>query len=789
MSKLIIVESPGKIKKIKSFLGSEYNVMASIGHIRDLAKGSISVDPLNNFKPTYEIMCDKKQVVIGLKKAAKSSSEVYIASDGDREGEAIAQHLVEVLKLTSYKRIVFNEITKGAINKALQMPTQVDQNMFNSQQARRILDRLVGYKLSPILKSIPNIESNSLGAGRVQSVVTRIIVDREKEIEDFLSDSKSSSYNINGDFEINKTKFKATLLNYNLINDQIIISESKPHIKSDIINSWKLSKGPIESIDNVKYIIWCIDSNPIFQIESVKINDRQRHPPQPFITSTLQQEASYKLKFQLKQTMSYAQKLYEKGLITYMRTDSPALSNEALGLIKKQIMDDPALGESYYQFKQFKAKGSNAQEAHEAIRPTYFNVFDLTNYDLAQSNEEKLYQLIWNRTVASQLKPAKYQDQYIILNNQNPNPIRFEGTNSVLVFDGYLKLYMENNDTENEDQVSNTHIKINDQNLKSNIVDWSKINIKETYNSPPPRYNEPSLVKKLEGLGVGRPSTYAAIISKIQEHKYIKIGNVQGIDKNISTHTLFNLNLNSKSNPKSKSNSKTKSNSKLSNLRLESKATKQKIGGEKLKLIPTSDGIIITNYLTNNFPQIMDLKFTAHMETQLDEIAEGTKIWYKVLDEFYNILKKQFIKLGLNLNEYSKLSNSSNLVSNDSKFNSDSGDSNDSDESDEFDEFDDLDDQDILSKSSKLKISNKILDQPPKTLNQQIIGSHPKYGDIIFMEAKYGPTFKIKFNSKSKSNLSKDLFVSAGRLKPSTPNIIENAIKLIDYKIKKLLLD
>jgi DNA topoisomerase-1 len=682
MTKLVIVESPGKINKIKSYLGPGYIVMASVGHIRDLSKNSISVDPNNNFKPTYEITHDKKKVVNNLKNAAKNATEIIIASDGDREGEAIGYHLVEVLNAQEYKRIIFNEITKSAISKALNNPRQLDMNMFYSQQTRRILDRIVGYKLSPILKSINGLQSNSLGAGRVQSVVTRIIVEKEREIENYIKSKNNSIYNVTGDFTINKSKFKGTYIHKQLINDQFKLLNTATNKLYDF-NTYKFDKTHIDSFDHIKIIIYQIKNDQNFFIKSISNNDRLRHPQQPFITSTLQQEASYKLKFQLKKTMGLAQKLYEKGLITYMRTDSPALSNEALNYIKKQILED--LGEDYYQFRQFKAKGS-AQEAHEAIRPTHFNVFELSEYDLNKTDEEKLYQLIWNRTIASQMKPAKFHDQHIILSNKNK--IEFEGTNSIMVFDGYLKIYMEENE-------ESKHIKLNDHNLKNNNIQWTKIHFKETYGSTPNRYNEPSLVKKLESLGIGRPSTYASIISKIQEHKYIRIGNIEGIEKKVKSYIL-----NSGSN------------------KLEKKISIQKIGNDTLKLLPTSDGYLVTDYLVNNFPQIMDYKFTAKMEQLLDEIAEGNKIWYNVLREFYDILQEQFTKLNLNIE--------TNII-----------------------------------KEKKENI---------------IIGKHPKYGNIYYLETRYGPAFKINLKNK-------DIFVGAGKIKLTDENILSNVIKLIEYKI------
>jgi DNA topoisomerase-1 len=767
MVKLVIVESPGKIKKIKSYLGSDYNVMASVGHIRDLAKDNDSIDIANNFTPTYEITKDKITVVRNLKSATKTASEIIIASDGDREGEAIAYHLISVLGCeNNYKRIIFHEITKNAILKALEKPTLIDMNMFYAQQARRILDRIVGYKLSPILKSINGIQTQSLGAGRVQSVVTRLIVDRENEINNFFNSEKSSIYNINGDFTINKIKFKGSYINYNVIDDIINLdgfSYNKLDInkssitKSDLgtidskeIISCKMVKSSVESKDQIKVIVYNIKADPCFIISSVSDNERQRHPAQPFITSSLQQEASYKLKFKLKDTMQYAQRLYEKGLITYMRTDSPTLSAESLGMIKKHILEDKSLGEEYYQFRQFKAKGQNAQEAHEAIRPTHFNIFQIDGME--GSYEEKLYQLIWNRTIASQMKSATYHDQHIVLSNTKQ--IQFEGTNSVLIFDGYLRLYNDNNEDSSESNINNdgkstnSHIKINTSNLLDNKVEWKKITFKETFSNPPTRYNEPSLVKKLEGLGIGRPSTYAAIISKIQEHKYIKVGNIQGIEKKINTYILeFSIN-------------------KI--ITFDKKSSMQKVGNEKLKLLPTEDGILVTNYLIKNFPQIMDYKFTKRMEELLDDIAEGKKVWHDVLSEYYQVLKQQFDILGLQIeNKYYKKT---------TKLNTDNLDDNS--ESNLTTDFD-SDSENNSESKSVVKIVTDKLSLPIKEnkIEQQIIGKHPKYGDIIFMIAKFGPVFKINYK------INKDLFVSAGKLKPTDANILENAIKYIDYKI------
>ena len=584
MSKLIIVESPGKIKKIKSLLDSTYNVMASVGHIRDLAHNSLSVDIENNFNPIYEILSDKKKVVQNLKLAVKNASEIFIASDADREGEAIAFHLVEVLKIRKYKRIIFNEITQSAINTAIENYTQIDLNMFYAQQARRILDRIVGFKISPLLKSIPEIKSNSLGAGRVQSVVVKIIVDKEEEIKTFLNISTQSIYVCTGDFIIDNKKFIG-----------------------------KYYKSSVEKME-IDQIVANIKSDPIFTLINTETKTIFKQPQQPFITSTLQQEAAIRLKFQLKKTMLIAQKLYEKGLITYMRTDSPTLSNDALNNIKRYILDNPLFGPTYYKFRQFKSKNSNAQEAHEAIRPTNFNTNNLSTYDLTDTDEERLYLLIYNRTLSTQMAPAEYSTTHILISNTTQQS--FNITNSILIFDGFLKLYANAN-TDND---TNTDTKLNIDEIK-----WTKISFNETFKDAPTRYNESTLVNKLETLGIGRPSTYAAIISKIQEHKYATIDNVNGIEKKITNYILgFN-------------------GQKLTN-----KQTIQKIGFEKSKLIPTPDGILVNKYLMDNFSQIIQYKFTSDMETLLDEIANGTKIWHEVLNNFYQILKSQLDKIPIN---------------------------------------------------------------------------------------------------------------------------------------------
>lgn len=588
MTNLIIVESPGKIKKIKSFLDSSYVVMASVGHIRDLCHTTLSIDVDNNFKPTYEIINDKKKIIANLRKAIKNADNIYIAADADREGEAIAYHLIETLKIkNNYKRIMFNEITQNAIQTAITNHTLLDINMFYAQQARRLLDRLVGYKLSPLLKNIPNIQSKSLGVGRVQSVVLRLIVDNENLINDFINNEQNNNslYVIHGDFIINEIKLDTTFQSKSNSDNQIT---TKEQIKQIVIN---------------------IKQNPIFNIEQIEQNQRIKNPPPPFITSTLQQEASYKLHFNIKYTMQIAQKLYEKGLITYMRTDSTTLSNDALSLIKNYISNSEKFNFAIdYQFRQFKSSNANAQEAHEAIRPTYFN----SDISLLSGDELSLYTLIFNRTVATQLKSAIYNDTIISLINKSAYV--FKGTSSFLSYEGYLKIYNQSTSTINTPNLDN-RLKINNINLSSNEVSWTKIIFKETYKEAPSRYNESSLVKKLEQLGIGRPSTYANIISKIQEHKFINITDSDGITKKICTYTLL-----------------------YDEFKFDKKTSTQKIANDKSKFIPTNDGNIICKYLIDNFNFIVDYNFTANMENQLDLIANNNKIWYDVLDEFYKQL-------------------------------------------------------------------------------------------------------------------------------------------------------
>ena len=567
-TKLLIVESPGKINKIKSFLPSDFSVSASIGHIRDLDKKSLSIDVENKFKPTYTILSDKKKVVLELKKLA-ADKIVYLASDMDLEGEFISESIREILKLKTYHRITFTEITKEAINKAIKNPRQINNNMIQAQQTRRILDRLVGFKISPFLNQVYT-NYNYLSAGRVQSVVVKLIVEHENKIKEFLEKDYDEKYDCTSVFN--------NILNCKLLNSDIkTYNDGLELIKKLIKCSWELDK----------------------------VEDKQTfsYPTAPFTTSTLQQQASTKLGFNIKQTMIIAQKLYESGYITYMRTDCPTLSEEAHKDIYKHIADN--FGADYYQYKQYTSKTKNAQEAHEAIRPTKIYITDVNEFD---DNTRKLYDLIWKKTVSSQMSKAIFDLKNIYIRDTNKEYFML-GSIKKLVFEGYLKVY---NDNDEEDL--NFDIDINTLELNS-------LRIKQIIKEPPARYNEASLVKKLEELGVGRPSTYASIISKIQDNKYVKLDNTKGLEKEMKEIIYDN-----------------KTN------KIKEKVNKIHLGKENRKFVPTELGTKITIFLNKQFPQIMDYNFTSKLEDDLDLISDGKKDYYTVLQEFYNILMNQ-IKL------------------------------------------------------------------------------------------------------------------------------------------------
>jgi len=601
MSKtLVIVESPGKIKKINEYLGNEYIVKASIGHVQDLDKKTMSIDIENNFKPNYIISPDKKNVVKDLKDLAAKCKEVILASDEDREGEAIAGSLRTVLKLKDPKRIVFHEITKKAITDALLTPRQINEDLVEAQQARRLLDRLMGYKISPILWNYKVGDS----AGRVQSVVIRILVDKEKEIADAISEPFLKT---TADFSIKDTKFNG-VLNYQF-----------------------------KTIEDAKIFLKTIDKETIFKVITVENKQSTRKPSPPFITSTLQQDASTKLGFAVKRTMDAAQKLYEAGLITYMRTDSTNLSEDALKACKKYI--EKEYGKEYSDTKTYSSKSKGAQEAHEAIRPT---IIDKSDPEGIEGDLHKVYQLIWKRTVASQMANAKVNVQTISIDAQKnkvsllefkKKQYNFISTLENIEFDGFLKLY-DNSSEEDETVKGKIEIKEKD------TIDMNKIKVSEEYTKLPLRYNEAGLIKFLEKNGIGRPSTYASIISKIIEKKYVEIKNIDGVEKDSNNLELTNN----------------------KNMTIKESTKKVKVGKENKKLVPTAIGNKIVEFLVKNFLPVMEIKFTADFEDYLDKIAEGKAKWYNVLQQFYELFNPICIKLGKEVKENPTIGNGDKLL-------------------------------------------------------------------------------------------------------------------------------
>ena len=586
---LVIVESPGKIKKIQSALGSSYVVKASIGHIRDLDESGLSIDIDNGFKPNYVVPADKKKVVADLKKAAKDASAIWLASDADREGEAISWHLFETLGLDSSntKRIVFQEITKPAILNAIENPREIDMNLVNAQQARRVLDRLVGFELSPVLwrKIQPK-----LSAGRVQSVALRLIVDREREI---LAFNNEAYYKVEAVFHPEGTPegtfVKATL--DRRFND-------------------------LESARN--FLEKCIGAE--FTICDIEKKEGNRFPAPPFTTSTLQQEAARKLRFSVSQTMSIAQHLYENGYITYMRTDSTNLSSLALNTAKKFICDN--FGEEYSKTRNRWGKVKGAQEAHEAIRPTYIENIEIEG----SPQEKKLYELIWKRTVASQMADASVLRTSIKVASDKGEE-KFNVQASQILFDGFLKLYIESTDDpqQDDDMVILPELHIGDRMMENGITADCK------YTSAPSRYTDASLIKKLEELEIGRPSTYAPTITTLTKARgYVVKGDKPG-EKRIVT----NLSL---KDGKIKTSTKTET-----------------IGAEKSRLLPQDIGMIVTDYLVKNFPQILDYGFTANVEQDFDRIADGESEWNGVISDFYGPFHTR-IQETLSSREYNNIS-------------------------------------------------------------------------------------------------------------------------------------
>lgn len=561
---LVIVESPAKAKTIEKFLGKDFTVKSCYGHIRDLAKGDEAIRIDKNFEPQYEVPAEKKAVVSELKKLASQSEMVWLASDEDREGEAISWHLSEVLKLTpaNTKRIVFHEITKPAILKAIENPRGIDYNLVNAQQARRVLDRLVGFELSPVLWK--KIKGN-LSAGRVQSVAVRLIVEREREISNF---NHTSAYKIVARFNVGGKQMDA-----------------------------ELSKRFEKEANAMAFLQKCVDAN--FTINNLEVKPAEKSPAPPFTTSTLQQEASRKLGYGVSTTMSIAQKLYEHGLITYMRTDSVNLSEMAIGAAKDYITKN--FGAQYSNPKRYTTKNDSAQEAHEAIRPTYFENVDIDG----TPQEKRLYDLIYKRAIASQMSKAQIE-RTVAQIGISTLPDTLTATGEVLKFDGFLKVYLESTDdeTENENSKMLPPLKVGEQ------LSLINMDAAEKFTRPAPRYTEASLVKKLEELGIGRPSTYAPTISTIQKRGYVVKEDRDGKDRNFVTLTL-----------------------EKGSIKREVKS--EKYGSEKAKLFPSDIGMIVTDFLSKHFDKIMDYNFTANVEKEFDEIARGQIQWNKMIADFY----------------------------------------------------------------------------------------------------------------------------------------------------------
>lgn len=568
MSKnLVIVESPAKAKTIEGYLGKDFTVKSSFGHVRDLASKGLAIDVENNFAPEYEVSSDKKALVAELKKLAKESDVVWLATDEDREGEAISWHLYETLGLAKKdtKRITFNEITKGAILKAIENPRQINKPLVDAQQARRVLDRLVGFELSPVLwkKVRP-----SLSAGRVQSVAVRLIVEREKEIQQF---NAESYFRVTGEFLKGKERIKA---------------EVSKHFGTDTeVNSF------LENCANVDFNVLDVQQKPA-----------KKTPASPFTTSTLQQEASLKLGFSVSRTMQVAQKLYEAGHITYMRTDSVNLSETAMEGAKNEILS--AYGKEYSHPSKYTNKSSNAQEAHEAIRPTNFAMHALSS---GERDEVRLYDLIWKRSIASQMSHAELERTTISIGNQKLPEI-FQAKGEVIKFDGFLKVYLETNlddeDNENETEGLLPAVQVGE------TLDRDFIRATQRFTRPSARYVEASLVKKLEELGIGRPSTYAPTISTIQKRGYVEKQEREGEERAYQVLELKGS-------------------------AIEKQTKKEITGKEKNKLFPTDIGMVVTDFLVDHFGGIMDYHFTAEVEEQFDEIARGKMEWTDMLSSFY----------------------------------------------------------------------------------------------------------------------------------------------------------
>ena len=579
---LVIVESPAKAKTIEKFLGKEFKVESSFGHIADLPSKELGVDVEGDFKPKYEVSKDKKPLVKKLRELAKKAETVWLASDEDREGEAIAWHLAETLKLdkAKTKRIVFHEITKTAIQKAVLNPRSIDYDLVDAQQARRVLDRIVGYELSPVLwRKV----KGGLSAGRVQSVSVRLIVEREREIQEF---EPSASFKIDASFTTAKDQpFKARL--------------SKP------FDTLQDAKAFLELNKNADFSVSALDKKPA-----------KKSPAPPFTTSTLQQEAARKLYFSVSKTMNMAQRLYEAGLITYMRTDSVNLSQDARDDAAKEIIS--AYGENYSKTRNFKGKSKGAQEAHEAIRPTNFSTHSVN----LERDQARLYELIWKRAIASQMSEAQLERTNVKIATSNHDKL-FTANGEVIKFDGFLKVYLEGTDDENAEQEGMLPAMALNEHLSNNYIIAT-----ERFSRPPYRFTEASLVKKLEELGIGRPSTYAPTISTIQNRNYVEKGSIEGQQRQYRLLTL-----------------------KANNVAEE--ILSENYGSDKGKLVPTDIGMIVTDFLVNHFEAILDYNFTAKVEADFDDIASGKADWTKMMKSFYGSFHPQVEDVRENANRES----------------------------------------------------------------------------------------------------------------------------------------
>lgn len=566
---LVIVESPAKAKTFEKFLGKDYKVMSSYGHIRDLKTKEFSIDIEHDYAPQYVIPADKKKLVSELKSEAKSAEQVWLASDEDREGEAISWHLYEVLGLKpeNTKRIVFHEITKNAILHAIETPRDININLVNAQQARRVLDRIVGFELSPILwrKVKP-----ALSAGRVQSVAVRLIVEREREINEFVSEA---AFRVIANF---------------------ILPDGTTVLKAELNRRLKDKKEVEAFLESCK--------NASFTIDDITTKPVKKSPAPPFTTSTLQQEAARKLGYSVSQTMMIAQRLYESGLITYMRTDSVNLSDLALGTAKEAIFE--TYGEKYYKFRQYHTKSKGAQEAHEAIRPTY-----ISNVEAGSSSQEKkLYELIRKRTIACQMADAELERTTISVGISGQTE-RFVAVGEVISFEGFLQVYMESNDDDTEKEQENgllPPVKLHETLSLKDIV------ATERFTQRPPRYTEASLVRRLEELGIGRPSTYAPTIQTIQNREYVVKGDKEGVER---AYTVVSL----------------------SKGKIEEAEKTETVGADRNKLMPTDIGTVVNDFLMEYFPDVLDYNFTASVEKEFDSVAEGELVWTKAIDKFYKI--------------------------------------------------------------------------------------------------------------------------------------------------------